>query len=232
MSSQQSRAAIDLAPDAPPHPTLALALALLAVPGSTVAWDLPLGGLWIGLPLALAAIVLGLHARRESAGRRRATAAVVLAGLCIAQMAVWIAVSATDASGQTAPARTLTFRELDSGATFSHIRNTKGPRQSNRQGDLFASISPLADESGSRIGKLHLACVTTSGARNFLKSELTCTAIAALRDGSVTAQFVDKLDRTTVGSITGGTGAYANATGVFVSKGTKSGAVDTLTFGE
>jgi hypothetical protein len=93
VSSQVSRDAIDLAPAAPPRPTLALVLALLAVPGSMVAWDLPFGGLWIGLPLALAAIVLGLRARRAGAGTGRSTAAVVLAGLCIAQMAIWTAVS-------------------------------------------------------------------------------------------------------------------------------------------
>jgi hypothetical protein len=78
------------------RPALALILALLAVPGSTVAWDLPPDGLWIGLPLAIAAIVLGLRARREQVGKGPATAAVVLAGLCIAQMAVWILVSALD----------------------------------------------------------------------------------------------------------------------------------------
>jgi hypothetical protein len=94
MSSQSSRTAIDLAPQAPPRPLLALILALLAVPGSTVAWELPLGGLWIGLPLAVAAIVLGLRARREGAGTGLATAAIVIAGLCIAQMVVWTVVSA------------------------------------------------------------------------------------------------------------------------------------------
>jgi hypothetical protein len=93
MSSQTSRAAIDLAPAAQPRPVLAFVLALLAVPGSTVAWGLPAGGLWIGLPLALAAIVLGLRARREGAAPGLSAAAVVLAGLCIAQMVVWTAVS-------------------------------------------------------------------------------------------------------------------------------------------
>ena len=232
MSTTQSREAIDLNPAAPPRPTLALVLALLAVPGSTWAWDLPLGGLWIGLPLALAAIFLGVRARREGAGRGRATAAVILAGLCIAQMAVWSLVSATDASGQSTPASTLTFRELDRGATFSHIRNTKGSPRSNKQGDVIASVSPLADESGRRIGKTHLACVTTVGARNFKNSQMACTAIAVLRDGTVTAQFVNSLAPTITGAITGGTGAYANKTGVFVTKHTKYGALDTLTFGE
>jgi hypothetical protein len=94
MSSHTSRPAIDLAPSVPAHPTVALVLALLAVPGSTIAWDLPAGGLWIGLPLAVAAIVLALRARREQVGTGRATAALVIAGLCIAQMVVWVAVSA------------------------------------------------------------------------------------------------------------------------------------------
>ncbi len=93
MSTQPARTPIDLAPADRPHPTLALVLGLLAVPGSTIAWDLPFGGLYIGLPLATAAIVLGLRARRGDAGKGRATAGVVIAGLCIAQMLVWTLVS-------------------------------------------------------------------------------------------------------------------------------------------
>jgi hypothetical protein len=58
MDNTHNRAARDVAADRPP-PGLALVLALLSVPGSTIAWELPAGGLWIGLPLALAAVVLG-----------------------------------------------------------------------------------------------------------------------------------------------------------------------------
>ena len=83
-----STRAIDLAPESRPRPGLALGLALLAIPGSTLAWDLPAGGLWIGLPLAVAAIVLGLRARTGMG-----IAAIVIAGLCLAQMAVWTVVS-------------------------------------------------------------------------------------------------------------------------------------------
>jgi len=32
---------------------LALLLAVLGVPGVTIAWDLPAGGFWIGIPLAV-----------------------------------------------------------------------------------------------------------------------------------------------------------------------------------
>jgi hypothetical protein len=92
MSISTNRTAVDVAP-ASARPGLALLLALLAVPGSTWAWDLPLGGLWIGLPLAVAAIVLGLRARRAGSGRVMATAAIVIAGLCLAQMAIYTIVS-------------------------------------------------------------------------------------------------------------------------------------------
>jgi hypothetical protein len=95
MESATSNSGIDLAKKAT-HPGLALVLALLAVPGSTIAWDLFDGaGLVIGLPLAVAAIVLGVQARQRSeTGRGMATAAIVIAGLVIAQMVVWTIVSA------------------------------------------------------------------------------------------------------------------------------------------
>ena len=92
MSISANRTAVDVAP-ANTRPGLALLLALLAVPGSTWGWDLPLGGLWIGLPLAVAAIAIGVGARRAGSGRVMATAAIVIAGLCIAQMVVWTIVS-------------------------------------------------------------------------------------------------------------------------------------------
>jgi hypothetical protein len=95
MESTASSPGIDLARKAT-HPGLALALALLAVPGSTIAWDLFDGaGFVIGLPLAIAAIVLGVQARQRSeTGRGMATAAIVIAGLMVAQMAVWTIASA------------------------------------------------------------------------------------------------------------------------------------------
>jgi hypothetical protein len=96
MENAVERPSIDIAPQRS-HPGLALVLALLAIPGSTIAWDLPAGGLWIGLPLAVAAIVLGLRARRELAGGSgsvMATVAIGIAGLMIAMMAVWFVVEA------------------------------------------------------------------------------------------------------------------------------------------
>ena len=57
------------------RPGLALLVALLAIPGSTLAWDHPAGGLWLGLPLA-AASLLGVRFRRSVA----AGVAIVIAG--------------------------------------------------------------------------------------------------------------------------------------------------------
>jgi hypothetical protein len=94
LESSASRSGITSAERAATRPGLALVLALISVPGSTLAWDLPAGGLWIGLPLAVAAIALGMRAvRRSSTGRGVALAAIVLGGLMIAQMAVWTIVS-------------------------------------------------------------------------------------------------------------------------------------------
>ena len=78
--STQTAPAIDLAPAKKARPGLALALALLAIPGVTIAWDLPHGGFYTGVPLAVAAIVVGLQARaRLSAGKGRLMATVAVA---------------------------------------------------------------------------------------------------------------------------------------------------------
>ena len=93
MTTTATRQSVDVAPQAA-KPGLALLLALLAVPGSTMAWELPAGGFWIGLPLAIAAIVVGMKARRAGNGRTMATVAIVIASLMIAMMAVWTVVDA------------------------------------------------------------------------------------------------------------------------------------------
>lgn len=127
-------------------------------------------------------------------------------------------------------ARTLTLTELDKGSTFTHVRNTKTKSQrANSQGDVFAFTNPLADAAGRIVGKLHVTCVTTTGARSFPKSILTCSGVYALRDGTLTAQAnTSPAVPTTTGAVTGGTGAYANVRGTFVSKPGKRGSVTTI----
>ena len=95
MESTVKRPAVDVGPQRA-KPGLALLLAVLSIPGSTLAWDLPAGGLWIGLPLAIVAIVLGIRARREVAGEARsriAIVAIVIAVLAIGQMVLFVALS-------------------------------------------------------------------------------------------------------------------------------------------
>jgi hypothetical protein len=74
-----------------PRAGLALLLAVLGIPGATIAWDLPKGGYWIGIPLAVAAIVIGLGARDASTrrARRLAIGAIVLGVVEILFTATW-----------------------------------------------------------------------------------------------------------------------------------------------
>lgn len=69
----------------------ALILALLGVPGSTIAWDLPAGGFWIGMPLAFAAVAIGVRCLPDAVGRARwmAIAGIVLATVEILFTATW-----------------------------------------------------------------------------------------------------------------------------------------------
>ena len=88
MENPVTHPAVDLRP-VRNHAGLAFGLALLAVPGSTLAWDLPAGGWWIGAPLAVAAIVLGVRALRRDRRSWMAIAAVAIAGLMLGLMVVW-----------------------------------------------------------------------------------------------------------------------------------------------
>jgi hypothetical protein len=69
----------------------ALVLAVLGVPGSTIAWDLPAGGFWIGMPLAVAAVVIGVRQLRDrdGSGRWMAGTAIALATIEILFTATW-----------------------------------------------------------------------------------------------------------------------------------------------
>jgi hypothetical protein len=74
---------------------LALICGALGVPGSTIAWDLPAGGYWIGMPLAAVAIVLGVMATSRAVGRRRgmALAAIVLGAVEVLFTASYLVLS-------------------------------------------------------------------------------------------------------------------------------------------
>ena len=75
---------------------IALVLGILSLPGSLLTWDtLPGGGFVWGLPLAIAAVAVGVKALRDGAsGRAAALAGAVLGGAMIVMMVVWTAVGA------------------------------------------------------------------------------------------------------------------------------------------
>jgi Dirigent-like protein len=152
----------------------------------------------------------------------RRTLGLGLAALALAGIVVLLA---TGASAQDPTSRTLTFKTLDKGSTFTHVRNTKPKTErANSTGDVIVFTNPLADTSGKVVGKLYADCTTTRGARNFLRSTTTCTAVMELRDGTLTLQANSKPGvATTTGAVTGGTGAYTNARGVFVAKDARDG---------
>ena len=157
---------------------------------------------------------------------RTAAALAVLLGLLAALLVLRSSVSAQDPGP-----RTLTLRETERGGTFAHIRNTKGASQrSNRAGDVIVFTNPIVDAAGKRIGKTSVSCVTTTGARNFMRSAMTCHGVTELPDGSLTMQAIVAPNApTTIGAVTGGTGAYANARGVFSSSEGESGSQTTIT---
>jgi hypothetical protein len=127
------------------------------------------------------------------------------------------------ASGQDPGSRTLTFTTAPRGSTFTHIRNTPGsPRRANTQGDVLAFRDLLLDASGARAGDLGASCITTRGARDFRKSVGVCTGIVALRDGTIALQAAMRPNAPVTGAVTGGTGAYANARGVFTAGETQT----------
>jgi hypothetical protein len=151
--------------------------------------------------------------------------------LLVAASGLVAVVAGSGASAQAPATRTLSYTELEKGSTFVHIRNTRArsPR-ANKMGDQIVFTNPLADASGTIVGTSHVDCTTTRGARNFMRSILVCNGVAVLRDGTVTLQAtVSPGIRTTTGAVTGGTGAYANARGVFVSEEQRGGAQTTVT---
>jgi hypothetical protein len=157
----------------------------------------------------------------------RSTAAILIAVAAV----IGAAIGLSNATAQAPTTRTLTVKELDKGSTFPHIRNTKpASRQANSLGDLIVFTNPIADASGTHVGTLHATCTTTVGSRSFPRSTVTCAAVMAMRDGTLTLQGNIALSsQTATASVTGGTGAYANAHGVLVSRQTSTGSEDTLT---
>lgn len=99
MSTSTAANPVDLAPHPRARPRLALTLALISVPGTTIVWDLADAAGFAGTAIGIAAIVTGLQARARLAGARgthMATAAVALASLAVLSVVFFLIVGAPD----------------------------------------------------------------------------------------------------------------------------------------
>jgi hypothetical protein len=138
--------------------------------------------------------------------------------------------SSASAQGPT----TLTFKELNKGSTFVFVDNaplSKGAGDpSASAGDVIVFTNPLADAAGKRIGRLYSHCTAVVAARRAAKAAFACEGVVVIGGGTLTFQaFLAHGGATVHGTVTGGTGAYANARGTLVSRPTKTGADDTIT---
>jgi hypothetical protein len=160
---------------------------------------------------------------------------VALPGL--ARRAVLLAIGAcalvlgSNASAQGA--KTLTFKELDQGSTFAFVDNAPTSKAKGEPsasiGDAIVFTNPLTDRAGKRVGRLYVHCTAVVAARQANKAAFTCEGIMVVDGGTLYVQaFLPHAGATAHGTVTGGTGAYANAAGTLVSRPTKAGADDTI----
>ena len=99
MSTRTARPAIDLAPQPTARPRLALGLALLSIPGVTIAWDIGTVAGIVGVAVGIAALIVGLQARSSLAGAKgtsMATVAVGIAALGLLSVVLFLLVGAPD----------------------------------------------------------------------------------------------------------------------------------------
>ena len=137
-------------------------------------------------------------------------------------------------SSASAQGSTLTFKELNSGSTFAFVDSapmskSKG-EPSASLGDRIVFTNPLTDDAGTRIGRLYSHCTAVVAAPQANRASFACEAVVVLRGGTLTIQaLLSHAGATVHGTVTGGTGTYANARGTLVSRPTKSGADDSIT---
>jgi hypothetical protein len=99
MSTRTAQHAIELAPRPRARPGLALGLALLSIPGVTIAWDIGAGAGIAGVGVGIAAVVVGLQARSALAGAkgtRMASVAIGIAALGLLSVVVFLLVGAPE----------------------------------------------------------------------------------------------------------------------------------------
>jgi hypothetical protein len=102
------------------------------------------------------------------------------------------------------------------------IRSKRSPET---PGDEVIGISKV---SGADSGRLYLHCTVVRRGRSIARATYSCLGTYVLRDGTITAAGVVRLDRPSDAAVTGGTGAFAGARGTLH---TTPDGTDTLALG-
>ncbi len=149
--------------------------------------------------------------------------------------AVMAAAIAVPATAQSPPGTyTIKFKELNKGSSFRFLDNPPRARSRSQPtvsaGDEFIISTPIASDTGVRLGHLRATCTITADSKNPDRAASVCTGGFSLRYGTLFAMVAQSGNtNSTSGAIVGGTGVYAGARGTFVSHNTKSGSNDTVT---
>jgi hypothetical protein len=154
---------------------------------------------------------------------------VPLLGCCALAVAL-----VAPANASSAGATTITFQEPEKGSTFSFIDN---PPKSKRKhgsptisaGDVLVFQNPLTVK-GKRIGHLEATCTATKSASKFEEADFQCQGAYVFGNGTLTASAL--IGKEVEGTITGGTGVYANARGTFKAVEKKHSSTVTITLVE
>jgi Dirigent-like protein len=148
-------------------------------------------------------------------------------------LAICVCAVVFGSSASAQGAKTLTFKELNEGATFAFVDNAPTSKAKGEPsasiGDAIVFTNPLTDRAGKRVGRLYVHCTAVVAAPQANKAAFTCEGIMVVDGGTLYVQaFLSHAGATAHGAVTGGTGAYANARGTLISRPTKAGADDTI----
>ena len=124
----------------------------------------------------------------------------------------------------TGSTQTLTFTEKDKASQFHPIGNPT--RKGTPPGSGFSVSIPLFDSSNKAVGELNAVCLATKPSGRTLKG--TCSGTANVPDGQLALNVGGAVGNNITGSIVGGNGKYAGATGTFTSQSSGQGSKDTF----
>ena len=148
----------------------------------------------------------------------------VLGVLALAAVGVTIAIAVP--AGAQAP-NTLTFKELEKGATFKIVDappKAKSERTPPSVGDTLVFTNPLAKTATNTAGRLHADCTVTDSGKKFESVVVLCDGAYVFKNGAIYISTLTKLaGARTIGTVVGGSGDYTGARGTFQSSNAPNG---------